>query len=111
MSTKNIEVAVRFTNGSTLVALAPVDKSKYTSLQSKSCTYKNTLQAGILTKKYTAEEATDMWNKNVRAKWNSLVEPALRADLPEDVLNSIDSIAPNSGMLDFDAAGTQESAE
>lgn len=96
---KNIEANIVFNNGSTLSVLAPVDKSKYTSLQSKACTYKNTLLANVHTKKITVDEAKNLWTKNVCQKWNELVVPALKDSLPPEVIQHVDSFTPASNML------------
>lgn len=102
--TKNIELAVRCNSGQTFTAIVPVHKGKYASVQSKACTYKQALIAGIATKKYTAEQAKELWQANVVDKWAELVTPSYEAALPQVVRNEVAEIRPASNMLDFDVA-------
>ncbi len=102
--TKRVEITLNFRTGEQMNAMVPVNKGKYTSLQSKSCTYKQSLLAGVVTKKFTAEQAKELWKTNVVDKWNDLVSSAYKQGFPQTVLNEVESIKPASGMLDFDVA-------
>ena len=100
---KMINIMVTFNNGSVKPARAEVDKSKYTSLQSKASTYKKHLNSGILTKQFTAEEAQELWNKNVCDKWNAMVKEPFMTGLPDEVKNSIVNITPEGNLLGYEA--------
>ena len=100
---KMINIMVTFNNGSVKPARAEVDKSKYTSLQSKASTYKKHLNNGILIKKFTVEEAQELWNKNVCDKWNAMVKEPFMAGLPDEVKNSIVNITPEGNLLGYEA--------
>lgn len=107
---KNVEVNVRFTTGTSVTNLVPVDKSKYASLQSKACTYKNTLIAGISTGKLTRDEAVKNWNDKVVRPWVEMVENTARESYPEEVQDFIEGVEPNSGMLELGELPAEKSS-
>lgn len=96
---KHVEVKVQFGNGNFVTNLVPVDKSSYASLQSKACTYKNSLIANVFSGKISQEEAVSNWHKNVVKPWHSMIDAPLRASYPSEVADLIDNISPNSEML------------
>lgn len=108
---KMINIMVTFNNGSVKPARAEVDKSKYTSLQSKASTYKKHLNSGILTKQFTAEEAQELWNKNVCDKWATMVKEPFMTGLPDEVKNSIVNIAPEGNLLGYEPVGIAETVD
>lgn len=105
---KMINIMVTFNNGSVKPARAEVDKSKYTSLQSKASTYKKHLNDGILTKKFSVEEAQELWNKNVCDKWDAMVKEPFMTGLPDEVKNSIVNITPEGNLLGYEAKSLVE---
>lgn len=104
-ATKNIEISLNFKTGERAVVLVPVNKSKYTSLQSKSCTYKQNLVAQVALGKISEEKACENWNKNVVKVWSDLAEPGYKASFPKAITDEVESIHPTSNLLDFDLNG------
>ena len=100
--TKNVEINLNFKSGETATVLAPVNKSKYTSLQSKSCTYRQNLIAQVSMGKISKQTARENWNKNVVNTWDSIVRPGYESSFPKTITDQVASIRPACNLLDFD---------
>ena len=99
---KNVEINLSFKSGETATVLAPVNKSKYTSLQSKSCTYRQNLIAQVSMGKISKQTAQENWNKNVVNAWDNLVRPGYESSFPKAITDQVASIHPACNLLDFD---------
>lgn len=98
---KSVNVIVTFKNGTSKVGQVEVESGPYASMQSRACTKRTSLIAKVTTGKIDVDAANKEWNEKIRSKWIGMVQEPYMSGLPQTVVNEIDSVVPETSVLDL----------